>query len=79
MGSYSIRHSSFVIRHSSRLLSLAVKRFTIYPLALRMRRKVSHAASQRAVSEPIVVAVELLNGTVGYGETLPRPYVRGNQ
>ncbi|HRX83563.1 MAG TPA: enolase C-terminal domain-like protein [Phycisphaerae bacterium] len=42
-----------------------------------MRRKVSHAASQRAVSEPIVVAVELLNGTVGYGETLPRPYVTG--
>jgi muconate cycloisomerase len=29
------------------------------------------------VSEPIVVAVELLNGTVGYGETLPRPYVTG--
>jgi len=59
------------------LLSLAVKRFTILPLALTMRRKISHAASQRAVSEPIVVAVELLNGVVGYGETLPRPYVTG--
>lgn len=59
------------------MLTLAVKRFTIYPLALRMRRKVSHAASQRAVSEPIVVGVELLNGTTGYGETLPRPYVTG--
>lgn len=42
-----------------------------------MRTKVSHAASQRNVSEPIVVAVELYGGVTGYGETLPRPYVTG--
>lgn len=29
------------------------------------------------MADPVVVAVELLNGTVGYGETLPRPYVTG--
>jgi muconate cycloisomerase len=56
---------------------LAVQCLTIYPLALTMKRKVSHAASQRAVSEPIVVAVELANGVIGYGETLPRAYVTG--
>lgn len=56
---------------------LTVKRLTIYPLSLRMKRQVAHAASQRAVSEPIVAAVELMNGIVGYGETLPRPYVTG--
>ncbi len=57
--------------------TLAVKRLTIYPLALPMKRKVSHAAGERAVSDPVVVAVELMNGVTGYGETLPRPYVTG--
>lgn len=59
------------------MLNLAVKRLTIYPLTLKMRRQVAHAASRRAISEPIVVAVELLNGVTGYGETLPRAYVTG--
>jgi L-alanine-DL-glutamate epimerase-like enolase superfamily enzyme len=57
--------------------ALTVKRLTVFPLALKMRRKVTHAASQRAVSEPIVVAIELMNGITGYGETLPRAYVTG--
>ena len=56
---------------------LAVKRLTVYPLALKLKRRVSHAVSQRAVSEPVVVGVELMNGVVGYGETLPRAYVTG--
>jgi len=29
------------------------------------------------VADPIVVAVELMDGTIGYGETLARPYVTG--
>ncbi|GJM26862.1 MAG: dipeptide epimerase [Phycisphaerae bacterium] len=58
-------------------MTLAVKRMTIYPLSFPLGRKVSHATSERAVSEPIVVAVELMNGVVGYGETLPREYVTG--
>ena len=56
---------------------LTVKRLTVYPLSLRMKRKVSHAASERVVAQPIVVAVELENGMVGYGEALPRDYVTG--
>ena len=56
---------------------LTVKRLTVYPLSLRMKRKVSHAASERVVAQPIVVAVELGNGMVGYGEALPRDYVTG--
>ncbi len=58
-------------------MTLAVKRMTIYPLSFPLGRKVSHATSVRDVSEPIVVAVELMNGAVGYGETLPREYVTG--
>ena len=59
------------------MTTTAVKRLTIYPLAIPMKRRISHAASQRAVSEPIVAAVELMGGAIGYGETLPRPYVTG--
>ncbi|MCH7705182.1 MAG: hypothetical protein IIB61_08720 [Planctomycetes bacterium] len=40
-----------------------------------MRHKVSHAASHRGLADPVVVAVELSDGTIGYGETLPRSYV----
>ena len=59
------------------MASTAIRSLTIYPLAIPMRRKVSHATSERAVADPIVVAVELMNGVTGYGETLPRPYVTG--
>ncbi len=55
----------------------AVKSIGVHTLAIPMRRSVEHAASQRDVAEPIVVAVELNSGVVGYGETLPRPYVTG--
>ncbi|MGB2988295.1 MAG: enolase C-terminal domain-like protein [Phycisphaerae bacterium] len=49
----------------------------MFPLAIPLRRKVMHAASVRGVADAVVVAVELTTGTVGYGETLPRPYVTG--
>ena len=52
-----------------------VQRISIFPLAIPMRRQVSHATSKRCVADPVVVGVELTDGTVGYGETLPRPYV----
>lgn len=55
----------------------AVQCITLYPLAIPLRKKVTHAASQREVADPIVVAVELNSGATGYGETLPREYVTG--
>ncbi len=55
----------------------AVKCLTIYPLAIPMRRRVHHASSDRSVADPVVVAIELNSHVVGYGETLPRPYVTG--
>jgi muconate cycloisomerase len=59
------------------MAATAIQRIEISPLAVPMRRKVSHAASQRTVADPIIVRVELQNGVTGYGETLPRPYVTG--
>lgn len=42
-----------------------------------MKQRVRHAASTRQVADPIIAEVELRDGTRGYGETLPRPYVTG--
>lgn len=59
------------------MASSAVKSICVFPLAIPLRRKVTHAASERRVTNPIVVAVELNSHVVGYGETLPRSYVTG--
>ena len=40
-------------------------------------RSFEHAAARRDVAEAIVVRLELSDGTVGWGETLPREYVTG--
>jgi len=52
-----------------------VHRITVFPLAIPLRHKVSHAAAERSVTDTVVVGVELSNGIVGYGETVPRSYV----
>jgi L-alanine-DL-glutamate epimerase-like enolase superfamily enzyme len=49
----------------------------VYPLAIPMRQRFKHAAHERSVADPLVIEVELADGTLGYGETLPRPYVSG--
>ena len=48
-----------------------------WPLAIPLRRKFAHAAHARQCADPIVVQIELADGTCGYGETLPRDYVTG--
>ncbi|HOM52359.1 MAG TPA: enolase C-terminal domain-like protein [Phycisphaerae bacterium] len=49
----------------------------LYPLAIPLRRPFEHAAKTRQTADPVVVQVELASGTLGYGETLARPYVTG--
>lgn len=49
----------------------------VYPLCIRLRKPFRHAAHVRADADPMVFQVELANGVVGYGETLPRSYVTG--
>lgn len=49
----------------------------VFPLSIPLRRAFRHAAHVREHADPIVVQVELADGTTGYGETLPRPYVSG--
>jgi L-alanine-DL-glutamate epimerase-like enolase superfamily enzyme len=54
-----------------------IYRITLWPLAIPMKAKFSHAVHERELADPVVVCVELANGIVGWGETLPRPYVTG--
>ena len=48
----------------------------VYRTAIPMR-SFEHAAAARDVAEAIVVRMECSDGTVGWGETLPRRYVTG--
>jgi L-Ala-D/L-Glu epimerase len=49
----------------------------LYWVAVPLKKVVKHASFERSVSENLVVRVELDDGTVGYGEGVPRPYVTG--
>jgi len=57
-------------------MSVKPVRLEIYRTAIPMRR-FEHAAAGRTVAEAVVVRLELSDGRVGAGETLPRPYVTG--
>ena len=59
------------------MVNTQIARLRVWQLAIPLRGRVAHAGGQRAVAEPIVAAAELGSGTVGWGETLPRPYVTG--
>ena len=50
---------------------------TIFPLRIPFVEGFSHSSSARLHSDAIVVRITADDGTVGYGEGLPRPYVTG--
>ena len=50
---------------------------TIQPLRIPFVERFHHSLKARAASDSVVVRVQLDNGTCGYGEGLPRPYVTG--
>jgi muconate cycloisomerase len=56
---------------------IPIDRLELFPLRIPLRKPFKHAAHQRTDADPIVVAVMLSNGVVGFGDTLPRSYVTG--
>jgi len=54
-----------------------VRELTIYRLCLPLKRPIRHASFQRSDSENILVSCTLSDGTVGWGEGVPRTYVTG--
>lgn len=57
---------------SNRLVEIQV-----YPLHLPFRGGFKHAAAKRQGTDTVVAAALLADGTIGYGEGLPRKYVTG--
>lgn len=46
-------------------------------IRMMLRKKIKHASQERDSSDNVVVIVHLQDGTVGFGEGVPRPYVTG--
>jgi len=57
---------------SNRLVQLE-----LFPLRLPFRHPFLHAAAQRSSTDTLIAAALLADGTVGFGEAVPRTYVTG--
>src|SRR5579875_2519591 len=55
----------------------AVTRLDLFHVALPLRKKIRHASHEREASDNLVARVTLEDGSVGFGEGVPRPYVTG--
>lgn len=58
-------------------MSSPIVRLTLHRLAIPLRRRFGHAAAARDAADPVLLVIELADGTIGAGETLARPYVTG--
>jgi muconate cycloisomerase len=54
-----------------------ISKLTLYKVAVPLKRVIRHASFERSGSENLVVKVTLGDGTIGYGEGVPRSYVTG--
>jgi len=56
---------------------MSISLITLCKVCVPLKKVVRHASKQRSESENLVVKVTLSDGTTGYGEGVPRPYVTG--
>ncbi|WP_417383463.1 mandelate racemase/muconate lactonizing enzyme family protein [Gimesia sp.] len=56
---------------------MRIARLSAYQVAVPLRRKIKHASFSRSESASIIVKCVLEDGTTGWGESVPRPYVTG--
>ncbi len=56
---------------------MRIVRFRIHAMDLPFRRPFKHAAAERSTSDSILLECETEDGTIGFGECLPRAYVTG--
>jgi muconate cycloisomerase len=56
---------------------MTISRLKLFRVAVPLKKVVRHASFERSVSENLVARVTLDDGTIGYGEGVPRPYVTG--
>ena len=56
---------------------LRVERIAAHLVELPFRFRFGHALASRASSVNLIVVVQLADGSIGYGEGVPREYVTG--
>jgi L-Ala-D/L-Glu epimerase len=56
---------------------MRIRRFIAYIVRLPLRRPFTHATAARQESENVFIRCELVGGTTGWGEGVPRSYVTG--
>ncbi len=55
----------------------SIRRLTLHRVAVPLKKPVKHASHERTESENLIVRVDLDDGSVGFGEGVPRDYVTG--
>jgi len=56
---------------------MRIRQLTAYVVRLNLKRAFTHASATRRESENVLVRCELVDGTIGWGEGVPRSYVTG--
>lgn len=56
---------------------MQIRRLTAYTIRVPLKRPFRHASAERSESENVLVSCELADGTIGWGEGVPRSYVTG--
>lgn len=56
---------------------MRIARLTAYLLRLPLRQEIKHASAARSESTNVLIGCRLADGTRGWGEGVPRPYVTG--
>lgn len=56
---------------------IGVRSLDLYHVLVPLRKPIRHASFARSQSDNFIVRVTLTDGTIGYGEGVPRPYVTG--
>ncbi|VTS08322.1 enolase C-terminal domain-like protein [Tuwongella immobilis] len=56
---------------------MKIAALTVHAIRVPLKRKIRHASHTRTDTDNLIVACQLENGIIGYGEGVPRSYVTG--
>lgn len=56
---------------------MRIRSLTAFDVPIRLKQSVRHASHERSNNDTLIIRCELDDGSIGWGEGLPRPYVTG--
>lgn len=56
---------------------MSLRSLDLFHVAVPLKKAIRHASHSRGMSDNLIVRATLDDGTIGYGEGVPRPYVTG--